>query len=135
MMKISTDREIFEALQSMYAAAFEAAQVASDKNGNRIYVPIDVAEVARRIGNDPHVLFGRLYYHLDAKYRYEQSGGAIVHLFALQVGAARHAINFPYLCALLADFRERHKELTKAFWLSLLALILSLGAIIAQLAV
>lgn len=133
-MKISTDREIFECLFSAYASEFELAQSAPDRDGNKIYVPIDVKNVAQLLDNDPHVLFGRLYYHLDPKYRYEQSGGALVHLFALQVGDARHCINYPYLCALLADAREHHKENTKTFWFSIVALALSLGAIIAQVA-
>jgi hypothetical protein len=60
-MKISTDRDILEKLFSTYALAFEAAQSAPDKDGNRIYVPIDVKDVARQLGNDPHILFGRLY--------------------------------------------------------------------------
>lgn len=133
-MKISTDREILESLFSTYASAFEAAQSAPDQDGKRIYVPIDVKHVARLIDNDPQVLFGRLYYHLDSKYRYEQSGGALVHFFALNVGGARNCINYPYLCALTADFRERHRENAKTFRLSVAALIISLAAIVAQLA-
>jgi hypothetical protein len=115
-----------------YAPAFEAAQSAPDKDGNRIYVPIDVKHVARLLDNDAHVLFGRLYYHLDQRYRYKKDEGAFVHLFAPQVGSARHCINYPYLCALLADFREQRAESRKAFWLSVTALVLSVGAIIAQ---
>lgn len=133
-MKISTDLEILEKLFSMYAPAFEAAQSAPDKDGSRIYVPIKTKEVAQQLGDDPQVLFGRLYYHLDARHRYQQSGGAMVHLFTLQIGVARHCINYPFLCALLADMRERHNEHKKAFWFSVSALALSLGAIIAQLA-
>ena len=132
-MKISTDREILECLFSEYASAFEAAQSAPDKDGNRIYVPVDLLHVASLLDNDPHVLFGRLYYHLDQKYRYKQNSGEDVHLFALQVGNARRCINYPYLCALLADFRERHMESRKSFWVSVAALAFSLGAIIAQL--
>lgn len=133
-MKISTDREIFECLFSAYASAFEFAQSTPDRDGSRIYVPIDVKHVARLLDNDPHVLFGRLYYHLDQRYRYKQSDGAFVHLFSPQVGNARHCINYPYLCALLADFRERHSDNRKTFWVSVVALALSLGAIIAQVA-
>jgi len=133
-MKISTDREILDRLFNMYASDFEAAQQAPDKDGNRIYVPIDIPAVAEQLGDNEHVLFGRLFYHLDQKHRYQQAGGAMVHLFSAQVGNARHCINYPLLCAVLADLREQHTENTKAFWLSLAALALSLGAIVAQIA-
>lgn len=118
----------------MYTSEFEAAQSLPDKDGNRIYVPINTREVAGLLGDNPQVLFGRLYYHLDTKYRYQQAGGAMVHLFSLKVGSASHCINYPFLCALLADMRDKKRADRTAFLVSIFALFMSLGSIIAQLA-
>ena len=78
------------------------------------------------------MLFGRLYFHLDAKYRYKQDSGAQVHLFSLQVGSEQNCVNFPYLAALLAEKDEEHRRQLWALWMSIAALILSIASIVAQ---
>ena len=134
MTKLSTDREIFESIYSEYAEAFSKVQLGLDKDASKIYVPIDLRAVAANLDNDAHVLFGRLYYHLDHKYRYAQDNGALVNLFAFKIGDDLHCINYPYLAAILAEYREQHLSSRKNFWLAIAALTFSLGAIIAQLA-
>ena len=134
MTKLSTDREILESIYSEYASAFSKVSLADDRDSSKIYVPIDVRAIARRLDNDAHVLFGRLYYHLDHKFRYKQDNGALVHLFAFNVGDERHCINYPYLAAILSEYREQHSSSRKSFLLAVAALVLSLGAIVAQLA-
>jgi hypothetical protein len=49
---------------------------------------------------DVDSIFGRLYYYLDAKHRYEQPGGASVDLFTWQAGDDPNCVHFPYLEAL-----------------------------------
>jgi hypothetical protein len=78
------------------------------------------------------MLFGRLYYHLDAKYHYEQDDGAKIHLFSLKIGSERHCVNFPYLAAVLAEKNEEHSRQLWSLGLSIAALVLSVAAIIAQ---
>lgn len=134
MKKLSTDREILESIYSEYAGAFSKTSLAGDKDSSNIYVPIDVRTIAQRLDNDAHVLFGRLYYHLDHKFRYKQDNGALVHLFAFKVADERHCINYPYLAAILSEYREQHSSNRKSFWLAVAALVLSLGAIVAQIA-
>lgn len=133
-MKLSTDREILESIYRDYAGAFSKISLTDDKDSSKIYVPIDVRAIAQRLDNDAHVLFGRLYYHLDHKFRYKQDNGALVHLFAFKVGDERHCINYPYLAAILSEYREQHSSNRKSFWLAVAALVLSLGAIVAQIA-
>ena len=127
-------REILESIYNDYADAFNKISLADDKDSSKIYVPIDVRAIAQRLDNDAHVLFGRLYYHLDHKFRYKQDNGALVHLFAFKVGDKRHCINYPYLAAILSEYREQHSYSRKSFWLAVAALVLSLGAIVAQIA-
>jgi hypothetical protein len=118
MTKLSTDREILEGIYSEYASAFSKVSLADDRDSSKIYVPIDVRAIARRLDNDAHVLFGRLYYHLDHKFRYKQDNGALVHLFAFKVGDERHCINYPYLAAILSEYREQHSSSRKSFLLA-----------------
>ncbi len=116
----------------MYSPRFQAAQDGTHAPGEKIYVPIDLRAVAEKIGNDPHILFGRLYYHLDAKYRYKNDDGIRVHLFTLKVGANYHCINYPLLAAILSEHLAVYANEQRNFWLAIVALIFSLAAIIAQ---
>jgi hypothetical protein len=134
MSKLSTDRQILQCIFNLYADAFRAAQIVPHTSGEKIYVPIDVKKVAAELDNDEHILFGRLYYHLDAKHRYKTGENSHVHLFAFAIGENRHCINYPYLAALLAEQVEAHSNDQRNFWLSVAALVFSLGAIVAQVA-
>jgi len=136
MTKLSTDREILERIYTDYASAFHKVKHAEDNGSadSKIYVPIDIPAIAKLLENDPHVLFGRLYYHLDHKYRYKQDNGALVHLFAFKVGEKPHCINYPYLAAILSEHNEQHSSRQKNFWMAVAALVLSLAAILAQIA-
>ncbi len=134
MKKLSTDREILQCIYNKYADSFRAAKIGPHTNGEKIYVPIDVREVANELDNDEHILFGRLYYHLDAKHRYKTDENAYVHLFAFAVGNNRHCINYPYLAALLSEKLEAQANDRRNFWLSIAALVFALGAIVAQVA-
>jgi hypothetical protein len=41
-------------------------------------------------------------------------------------------VHFPYLASILAGHDEEHQRQSKAFALSIIALVLSMGAIVAQ---
>lgn len=132
MAKLSTDREILHCIYEMYAADFHANQKKpNDEVGNRIYLPIDVRAVASKLGDDPHVLFGRLYYHLAHEYGYKKDDGARVDLFSFKVGNQLHCINYPYLAAILSDHLSQHAENAKAFWMSFAALVVAIVSAVA----
>ncbi|WP_426994382.1 hypothetical protein [Methylomonas sp. CM2] len=134
MSALPTDRRILECIYEMYQNAYPGRELGEARGKYDPYLPINVTDVATRLGCLPELLFGRLYYHLDAKYRYEQDGGAKVHLFSLQVGSERHCVNFPYLAAVLAEKDEEHSRQLWSLWLSIAALVLSVAAIVAQVA-
>lgn len=133
MSALPTDRRILECIYQMYQDAYPGKEPGETRGKNDPYLPINITDVATRLGCLPELLFGRLYYHLDAKYRYEQDDGAQVHLFSLKVGSERHCVNFPYLVAVLAEKDEEHSRQLWSVWLSIAALVLSVGAIVAQL--
>ena len=96
-------------------------------------VAIDIEAIAKKLDADKNILFGYLYFHLDHKYRYKTGENAYVHLFAPKVGDLRHAINLPYLAAILASQDQEHSKFVWSLGVSLVALALSVGAIVAQL--
>lgn len=86
--------------------------------------------IAKNLGVDPDIIFGRLYYHLDKKYGYTQTDGSQVHLFAFTVGKDRHAVNFPLLSAVLAELEQTWIRFTMPLIISLFALLVSVISLI-----
>ena len=127
MSKLATDLEIFESIYADYAAEFRNFSRDEPSRSAKIYVPIDVSAIAAKLGTDAHELFGRLYYHLDHKFRYKLDDGSQVHLFAFAVGEDRHCINYPYLAAILSEHRLEDTRRKWALRISLVALVVSLA--------
>ena len=113
----------------MYAGSFPV----EGPSVGKVMVAIDIEAIAKKLACDKHILFGYLYYHLDHKYRYSSGENSSVYLFAPKVGELRHAINLPYLAAILAGQDQEHSRVIWSLGVSLVALALSVGAIVAQL--
>ena len=128
-MKIPTERQVLRCIYDMYESSFPVDGVP----GGKVMIGIDIPKVAERLGCDRHIIFGYLYYHLDHKYRYTSEGDSSVHLFSPKAGETRHAINLPYLAAILAGKDQEHSQFIWSLGVSLVALALSVGAIVAQL--
>lgn len=114
----------------MYESSYPGP-TADARASNDPYVPIDVTAVAARLNCRAELIFGRLYYHLDAKYRYKQDNGALVGLFDLNFQNKGHSVHFPYLASILAGLEEEYRKLFWSMTFSIAALIvsvISLGA-------
>ena len=129
--KIPSERQILRCIYQMYMPQYPF-EAGPDHLGE-VMVPIDVPAVAERLGMNKYLLFGYLTTHLDHKWRYKNGNNSYVSLFEPNVGNLRHAINFPYLAAILADHDNEHSKFAWSLGVSLVALALSVGAIIAQL--
>lgn len=134
MMSLPTDREILRCIFEMYEPVYPGKELGEVRGKNDPYLPIKVTEVASHLNCSSEMLFGRLYYHLDAKYRYTQDNDAQVHLFSIKVGTEMHCVNFPYLAAVLAEKNEEHKRQLWSLGVAITALVFSMASIIAQLA-
>jgi hypothetical protein len=138
MKKLPSDLAIFECIYAMYRDASVEHSREQPIRSTKIYVPIDVELIANKLKTDPYELFGRLYHHIDHKYHYKVDDGSDiesnVHLFALAVGKDKHCINFPYLSAILADYRLEDRRNKWSLWISIISLIVALAAVIAQVA-
>jgi hypothetical protein len=139
-VRLPTDLQILDAIYERYYHEFEqggrddpdavAQHGASNLRESTIYVPIDIQQVSDDLKVDANIVFGRLYYYLEQRYRYRQENDAQVSLFARAVGKSRNAVNFPYMASVLAGLREEHKKYKAATWMSGISLVLSVIAIV-----
>ena len=126
---IPTERQVLRCIYDMYESSFPT----KESNIGKVFVEIDVEAIATKLGCDENILFGYLYYHLDHKHRYKTGENSSTHLFTPKAGELHHAINFPYLAAILAGQDQEHSKFIWSLGVSLVALALSVGAIVAQL--
>ncbi|EAQ98746.1 hypothetical protein KT71_08972 [Congregibacter litoralis KT71] len=129
-MKNPSDGNILDTIFKEYYAEFQQYEQTPNSRSSKIYVPIDCELLARRLRMDEHLLFGRLYYHLDQKYRYTQEDGSKVYLFAFKVGKDRHAVNFPLLAAVLAEHKLSFNRFMFPMAISCVALSVSIWAVL-----
>jgi len=130
MNKLPTDRYVLECIFNMYKSKYPGAIGASGRPENDPYMAIDLVAVARKLGCTPELLFGRLYYYLNQKYRCQPDGGAEVILFAPKVGDKCDAVNFPYLGAILAGQNQDLLRFTISLFVSILAFVVSVASFI-----
>lgn len=69
-MKVPTDLAILDAIYEQYYDEFASYDKESPTRSSKIHVPIDIISIAERLRVDRDIVFGRLYYHLNAKYEY-----------------------------------------------------------------
>ena len=129
-MKVPTDYEVLNAIYDRYYKTFAGFSADAPDREAKIYVPIDIREIAHRLGVDGDIVFGRLYYHLEQKFGYKNDDGSSVHFFTLGVGEDRHCVNFPLLGAVLAGLREDRTKNLWAIWLAITSLVISIISII-----
>jgi len=127
LINIPTDLEILEEIHEMYISDYLLNIKGREA---KIFVPIDCLRVARNLGTDGNIIFGRLYYDLDKRYGYKKNETSIVHFFSLKVGEDRHCINFPMLSSVLAGLINENKKFITTTKISILAIILASISII-----
>ena len=126
---LPTERDVLRGIYDMYESSYPG-----EKPGeNDPFLPIDIHAVSAKLNCKPELLFGYLYYFLEYKYRHKTGENTYVSLFTPRAGSMRHAVNFPYLAAILAGHDQEHSKFRWSLILSLVALALSVGAIVAQL--
>lgn len=133
MKKLPTDREILKCIFDQYKSDYPGAKNEDGRGANDPFMPVDLTKVAAQLDCGTELLFGRLYYHLDAKYRYKQDNGARVDLFVLNLGDQGHCVHFPFLASLLAGFEEEHRKVFWSMVFSVTALILSVISLVVNL--
>src|SRR5437667_302468 len=129
MNKLPTDRYVLKCIFDMYESSYPGPRTASGRGENDPYVAIDLQAVAEMLDCNAELLFGRLYYHLDQKYRYKQDDGVVVSLFQLKIDEKRHAVQFPYLASILAGFNQEFYRHALSLGISCAALGISVTSL------
>lgn len=114
----------------MYESAYPGVVPGQIRGENDPYLPVDLNAIAHKLNCKPEILFGRLYYHLDAKHCYKQDSGASVHLFHINIQDKGHTVHFPYLTAILAGHDQEYKKQLWSTAFSVLAIALSVAALV-----
>ena len=135
MKNLPTDLKILKKIYADYYNAFASYSKDEPDRSAKIYVPIDIDELAEHFKVDGDIIFGRLYYHLEKKYGYKNDDGSLVHLFARIAGNDKHCINYPYMGSVLADLMNRNKQFWIATYIAVFSLLISVGSLIVSLLV
>jgi len=135
MRKPLTDRKILRAIYARYYDQNTAYNEEDpDRRSSKIWMPIDIDNMAAQLSMEPDILFGRLYYHLNNRHGYavdDQRPGhenekMRVDLFAIRIGGDHHCIHFPLLASVLATLEDQNKKYRLATTMSILALGVSI---------
>ena len=129
-MKLPTDFQILNYIYAHYYDAFSAFDSDAPERRTKIYIPIDISAIANRLGVDPDIVFGRLYYHLEEKLSYKRSDGSNVHFFMLTDGSDRHCVNFPLLASILAGMRQERRKDLWAISIAVTSIVISVFSIV-----
>lgn len=126
MRQLPTDLEILDEIYERYYDTF-----VSEKR-SRIsvpYVPIEICRIASALRIDGDIVFSRLHFFLDGKYKYQQSNEFWVHFFYLKFEERgkvdRHCINFPYMASVLAELRVERQRRRADVTLARIAIIVA----------
>ncbi len=128
MKRLPTDLQILNAIYDRYYDTFAAFTKGDNSRSAKIYVPIDIKELAKNLKVDEDIIFGRLYYHLEKKYGYRQENDSLVPFFSMGVGSDNNCVNFPLLASVLADLRQENRKFRIATAIAIFALIISIVA-------
>jgi hypothetical protein len=75
-----TDRLLLKKIYDLYFNKFCELQNFEGDVESQIHVEIECEQIAKELGLPTQLVFGRLYYHLEKRHRYQQDNGAWVHL-------------------------------------------------------
>ncbi len=127
--QLPTDLALLDEIYKMNYGQFVDFSDANKQRSSKIWVPIDIETLARKFGLDPDIVFGRLYYHLNEKFSFQNSEGSKSEFFAMRIGSDRHCINFPYLSSIVASLKDERMKFLTATLIAGFSLAISLISI------
>lgn len=129
---VPTDLQILKIIYDLYYDEFCAYDQDETIRDKKIFVPIDCQRVAKKLGTNGDIIFGRFYYHLANKYKYtdhDNGTAPVVRLFEFQVGNDLKCVNFPFMASVLADLKSQDKRFKLTLAASISALCISISSL------
>jgi hypothetical protein len=126
---LPTDLKLLNEIYRTNLRAFSDYSEDNKTRSAKIWMPIELDALAKQFNTDPDMIFGRLYYHLNAKFRMTLGENEHVDFFQPRIGKDRYCVNFPYLASVLADLREEHRRFLIATGIAVLSLVISIASI------
>lgn len=122
---IPTDEHLLDMIYKKNLKAFSEWSEENKTRLTKIWVPINIDEMAKKYRCDPDLIFGRLYYHMNEKYGSTTGDGQDVNFFNMRLGQDRHVVNFPLLTSVLANLQDERKRFIISTRLAALSLVVS----------
>lgn len=128
--KLPTDLELMEEIYKRYYDDYSAYTDEIPTRRTKVFVQINIQSLSDHYNIDADIIFGRLYYHMNDKYSYVSNDGKRGNFFVLAIGDDRHLIQFPLLSSRIAELHEERRKFFLTFWLSIVAIAISIVSII-----
>ncbi|WP_248915604.1 hypothetical protein [Pseudomonas moorei] len=128
-MKTPSDLQVLAIIYKLYYEEFKNYSLEQDvQNGrkSKTFVPINCEMIAKELGVDGDIVFGRLYYHMEEKYGYTRDDGKKVAFYTTLAGEEHRCVNFPLLASVLAGLQEENNKFLLATLMSGIALAVSI---------
>ena len=129
--KRATDLNILSFIYDHYYDEFCLYDNDETIRAGKIYVPIDCHKVAEYFGVNKDIIFGRLYYHLANKYKYQHEPNVTVKIFEFEfeVDGDPKCIHFPYLASVVSDLQQQDRRFKQTLWASVIAVTISIASL------
>jgi UDP:flavonoid glycosyltransferase YjiC (YdhE family) len=134
MKTLLTDRQILRAIYELYYDDFVSFERSNKARDSRIYLPIDIPAVARRIDMAPELVFGRLYYHLAPKHGRTDAQISVPFFektFPNRVTGKPdlHVVNFPVLESILANLEYEERKFRLPIVISAGSMVIAIAGV------
>lgn len=80
----------------------------------KFFVLYDVEGIAEQLNIDGDNIYGRLYYHLNEKFGYENHNGSKVLVYSW-IEDEGHCVNLPMIASILAGLQQEKNK----FWIAM----------------
>jgi hypothetical protein len=126
LKRVPTDLQILSVIYDRYYDTFAEFTRGDDSRMSKNLVPIDIEDVAGRLKVDRDIVFGRLHYHLNKKYGYQNQDGSRVDFFVVRVGSDKHCVQFPLMASVLADLKDQARRNNNSTLIAVGSLVVAL---------
>jgi hypothetical protein len=132
-----SDYEILRAIHDRHIDEFRNYVMGPGPHGAVAYIPLDLMAFGKQLSIHPSLLFGRLYYNLEPKFRLpasEDGKQAAVSFFAIEDPQGhRYCVNFAILESALAGMWVDRNRSLFATWTSGVSIVIAIAALIVSL--